>query len=772
MTPARVDRATKSWGERLTRAVKDGTWVKGAVNYDEDLHFSTYYLRASCSKETRPLYPGYTAFVASYEGFKETYWLLESECRESAMAIVAHAIEDPAWLPSILEEIRRRSDALAGIFRAGTSPERLARLSNTELLATYERHDARNRSLYHVARLPEALDRGVSYFTGYLTECLRQHGISDADLSQVFAVLSRPTVPSVLAQEILEFDDIVRDARARRSVVPVQHDGSSRSRLFLAPGILERLDEHRARWQFLAYHGYGRRQLSTLDDYVRRLDEQQRSAAPLMEKDALAVQAEASAAERRALLERLRIDAAHAALFEVYPEIGAVKLYRRYAQLRNFYYLDMLLAEIARRLRTSEWTIRCMLPEEIVASLRTGKLQKPSSIRERLEGCVIALHEGAERVVTGAEASELCELLRPARPARTGNVLHGVVASRGKVAGPCKVVIRADDCAQDTHRSAIIVSESTDPDLVPILRTASGVLTEQGGVTSHAAIICRELGVPTIIGIEGLLETVRDGDWLEVDAEQGTITITPRSELADGTEQLDPGLVGAKAHNLGLVRSRGFRVPEYVLLDFERVERAARDGGCRDLAARVLSQLRLGEGERLAIRSSSTFEDGDDRSGAGDFESILDVRSQQLADALGRFVASNKAGRSGAPYRGSVIVQRMIDADCAGVCLTRDGRAGTSDAVIVEMTAGGNQGITGGTIRPDRVVVDRATGDILVDERRSETVRACSLDATGMVQQFLALEARFGKPLDIEWAIAGRELYILQARPIVNREPG
>jgi phosphohistidine swiveling domain-containing protein len=767
-----VDRTTKSWSERLAHAIKDGTWVKGAVNYDEDLHFSTYYLRASCSHETQPLYPGYTTFVASYEGFKETYWLLESECLATAMAIVARALEDPTWLPGVLEEIRRRSDALAGIFRAGTSPERLAKLSNTELLATYERHDQRNRSLYQVARLPEALDRGGSYFTGYLTECLRQHGIPDADLGRVFAVLSRPTTPSVLAQEILEFDDIVRDARARRPVVPVRHDGSSRARLFLAPGILERLDEHRARWQFLAYHGYGRRQLSTLDDYVRRLDEQQRSTAPLMEKDALAVQARAAADERRALLEKLGIDAGHAALFEVYPEIGAVKLYRRYAQLRNFYSLDMLLAEIARRLRTSEWTVRCMLPEEVIASLRTGKLQKASSLRERLEGCVFARHEGVERVVTGSEAGELRELLRPARPARTGNVLHGVVASRGKVSGPCKVVIRADDCAQETHRGAIIVSESTDPDLVPILRTATGVLTEQGGVTSHAAIICRELGVPTIIGIEGLLETVRDGDWLEVDAEQGTVTVTPRSELADGTEQLDPAVVGAKAHNLGLVRSRGFRVPEYVLLDFERVERASREGGCRDLATRVLSQLRLGEGERLVIRSSSTFEDGDDRSGAGDFESILGVRAPQLAEALARFVESNKTGRSGAPYRGSVIVQRMIDADCAGVCLTRDGRTGTADSVIVEMTAGGNQGITGGTIRPDRVVVDRLTGDVLVDERRSETLKACALDATGMVQQFLALELRFGKPLDIEWAIAGRELYILQARPIVHREPG
>src|ERR1035441_10667659 len=75
--------------KRLQQRAQGREWVKGAVNYDEDLHFSTYYLRASCSGVTLPLnYPGYSCIVASYEGFHETYYLLKEECRESAVAIV------------------------------------------------------------------------------------------------------------------------------------------------------------------------------------------------------------------------------------------------------------------------------------------------------------------------------------------------------------------------------------------------------------------------------------------------------------------------------------------------------------------------------------------------------------------------------------------------------------------------------------------------------------------------------------------------------------
>src|SRR5579885_3544669 len=97
---------------RLQAKAREQSWVKGAVNYDEDLHFSTYYLRTSCSKITAPLYPGYSHIVASYEAYTETYYLLKEECRESAVAIVDRALRQPGWLPGILKEIRRHSDAL------------------------------------------------------------------------------------------------------------------------------------------------------------------------------------------------------------------------------------------------------------------------------------------------------------------------------------------------------------------------------------------------------------------------------------------------------------------------------------------------------------------------------------------------------------------------------------------------------------------------------------------------------------------------------------
>lgn len=766
-----------SWRKRLRERVREQEWVKGAVNYDEDLHFSTYYLRASCSAVTAPLYPGYSCLVASYEGFNETYYLLKDECRATAAAIVAQALRRPRWLPRILAEIRRRSDALAGVFPAGMSPALLARLPDARLLALYRRHDARQRALYRYARLPEALDRGVSYFTEYVVEHLRGRGLDDRAAGEAFAVLSQPVVPSVLAQEILEFDAIVQYARSRPGVVPPPADGPARARMALDPELYRRLDAHREKWQFLPYHGYGRREVATLDHYLGRLLEQARHPGALADGAGVTARCREAGRARRQLLRHLRLDGPHRALFELYPEIGAVKLYRRYAQLRNFHGLDLLLAEIARRLRVCEWAVRCMLPEEVVASLQSRRLVNPD-VGERLGGCVFAVVDGEEHVVAGEEAAELRQLLRPGSSVRGDpRVLHGVVACRGRAAGPCKVIIRADDCGAGFEKGTIVVSESTDPDLVPFLRAAGGVLTEQGGVTAHAAIICRELGVPTIIGIDGLLERVRDGDWVEMDAERGTVTLAgprPRPDRA-ALPPPSPEEVGAKAHNLAVVRSLGFRVPDFVVLGYEEARRVARRPGSRPSRQRVqqvLAELGLSNGDKLALRSSAVAEDRADGSRAGEYRSLLNVGRDEVAAALREFVASNGSGRNGDAYRGSVIVQRMIEADCAGVCLTREARTGHGDAVILEMTAGGNEGVTGGTVRPDRVVVDRLTGDILHEDRRGPRPRPRGAEIARLVRQFLTLEARFGRPLDIEWALAGRELYILQARPIVERLKG
>ena len=212
-------------------------------------------------------------------------------------------------------------------------------------------------------------------------------------------------------------------------------------------------------------------------------------------------------------------------------------------------------------------------------------------------------------------------------------------------------------------------------------------------------------------------------------------------------------MIGAKAYNLGVVRSLGFTAPEFVALPVDRARRDAAGSEDEGFLDGVLHQLHLGAHDKLAVRSSAVGEDGANGSLAGAYRSLLNVDQRRLSSALCEFLESNGQRNGDAAYRGSIIVQRMIAADYAGVCLTRDPRTGQGNAVI--WNCGGRQrGRHGRRAVPDRLVVDRLTGDILEEDRHCAALAARRDRPGRLVQQFLTLEARFGQPLDIEWAVA------------------
>jgi pyruvate,water dikinase len=75
------------------------------------------------------------------------------------------------------------------------------------------------------------------------------------------------------------------------------------------------------------------------------------------------------------------------------------------------------------------------------------------------------------------------------------------------------------------------VAERTDPGWGPLFPLAKGVLVERGSVLSHAAILTRELGIPCVVGVEGLLAMVKDGDTVELDGASGTVRLVGKESL-------------------------------------------------------------------------------------------------------------------------------------------------------------------------------------------------------------------------------------------------
>lgn len=117
---------------------------------------------------------------------------------------------------------------------------------------------------------------------------------------------------------------------------------------------------------------------------------------------------------------------------------------------------------------------------------------------------------------------------------------QGIGASVGRVRAACLVV--TDPMSVGPESGRIIVARSTDPGWVPLLIGAAGLAVERGGLLSHSAIVARELGIPTVVGLRGIVDAVRDGDLLELDGATGEVRrmVTDHggvTEVADPAER-------------------------------------------------------------------------------------------------------------------------------------------------------------------------------------------------------------------------------------------
>ncbi|MGR8953545.1 MAG: PEP-utilizing enzyme [Gammaproteobacteria bacterium] len=101
--------------------------------------------------------------------------------------------------------------------------------------------------------------------------------------------------------------------------------------------------------------------------------------------------------------------------------------------------------------------------------------------------------------------------------------LQGIGCCPGQVTARVRVLQSpGDDVALNGE---ILVTRSTDPGWVPLFPTVSGILIEHGSILSHSVIVAREMGIPIIVGITGLLDEIRDGQIVKIDGSAGTITI-------------------------------------------------------------------------------------------------------------------------------------------------------------------------------------------------------------------------------------------------------
>jgi phosphohistidine swiveling domain-containing protein len=178
--------------------------------------------------------------------------------------------------------------------------------------------------------------------------------------------------------------------------------------------------------------------------------------------------------------------------------------------------------EAANRLNLTKREIYFLIQPEIASMLRGKEISK-EEISSRIKLWVGSNYHGKWQSYGEKEAEEIMRLfVIPKIGEKKEGDLKGTPASRGKVQGRAHVILLDKDFP-DFKEGEILVSLQTMVHYLPIMKKSKAILTEFGGLTSHAAIVSRELGKPSVVGISGLISTIKTGDTLEIDATKGIV---------------------------------------------------------------------------------------------------------------------------------------------------------------------------------------------------------------------------------------------------------
>lgn len=343
----------------------------------------------------------------------------------------------------------------------------------------------------------------LQYPEKVLREKLSKKIKDSSEIENVLAALTTPTELTIIEKEELALAKLARDRIKKID-----------------------LENHAYKFPWLFFNTFDRdKALRFLIDRVKDIKNQSTQSRILNRKRTLR--------KNRNTLLRKYNDFQLNYLSSLFREM-AIERFRLKACWAGATFLFLPLFEgIAKELETDKtnllWTWRA---EEIYKGLKGEGILPQQEISNRFKSYAILLDKSKIKFYSGPTALWIIKKILGKDFFKKQKVkqLKGTCASSGEAQGKVRI-IRVEDLTllskdlKEFKKSEVMVVTMTQPNMVPIIRKAAAVITEEGGITSHAAVICRELKIPCVIGTAIATRVLRTGDLVKINAEKGIIDL-------------------------------------------------------------------------------------------------------------------------------------------------------------------------------------------------------------------------------------------------------
>lgn len=218
------------------------------------------------------------------------------------------------------------------------------------------------------------------------------------------------------------------------------------------------------------------------------------------------------------------------AFLRKFKKVGEARLkMRKIGESILFAKIDSAIDEIAKKNSMNSDDIFLYTFEELQELIKEQKKVSLQTIKKRSKGYIYWIKDGQSEFYTGNDFGKLFSQLKNVTIKENVTELIGKGVSKGVVKGEVQLVLHNDyDISNQVglfKKGKILVTEMTRSQLITICHKAKGIITNEGGILSHATIVSRELNKPCVIGTKIATKVLKDGDLIEVDANKGIIKI-------------------------------------------------------------------------------------------------------------------------------------------------------------------------------------------------------------------------------------------------------
>lgn len=403
-------------------------------------------------------------------------------------------------------------------------------LTNQELLNLYLKHfnsELRMRNHGWIQNTLEMEEQLLSkYLLKYLKEEFQKNNV-DKSVGEVFSLLTSPTKESYAQKEYQNLLKIALQIKKKKELYNLftkNEDHIISNKVSLDSQISHLLNEHVKNYGWLSYQfegpGWGLTYfISIIASILRqnldieKIIQEEKNKLKILQKT------------QSDLFLDLKIDKKHKDLFEITKGLVFSKGLRKDSMFYGYYCQDFINKEVARRFHLSVSQVRNIYFWELEGILLEDNVLA-DELNQRLKYHTCLIGQKDKKILTGSEAEKFMQSIniRKEKINKNSKELLGDTASPGKVRGEVRIVNSREDIKK-MKEGNILVSIATSPDLVPAIKKANAIVTDIGGVTCHASIISRELGIPCIVGTKIATKVLKDGDIVDVDATHGRVTI-------------------------------------------------------------------------------------------------------------------------------------------------------------------------------------------------------------------------------------------------------